>query len=88
MFSPTTAELEDLLGGNQPPGTQVAAAGGFAAMQHGWCSDGSRHVAKPWQFKGQMAVENHHFSWENPLVLSIAILNYQRVLFCKLPEGR
>jgi len=32
----------------------------------------------------QKTMENHHFLWENPLFLwqfSIAMLNYQRVLF-------
>ena len=37
-----------------------------------------------------IAVENHHFQWENPFFLwpfSIALLNYQRiVLICPAPE--
>jgi len=50
----------------------------------------TKPMAKPMVFRCQVyplvnvyiAMENHHFSWENPLFLwsfSIAMLNYQRV---------
>jgi len=48
-FSPTTGEFSGA-SFRENLGTQVAAAGGFAAMQHG-CSDArSRHVGEQWQF--------------------------------------